>query len=190
MTSTSQGRYFASLTVETINWLLEVDLTGLSKPWKGSIPFPVYILGEDDDVSSSLFERSPQLIDICDYLNGQQYPTTRLYFSPKAYPPPTSNADMAGKNAKEYQGWKDLKRDLCISAHSAGNPIISNGKKGVLMSRSFTCVNFRRIKSKAQEVSMENPLRGASMTSNDKGNRRLDGKKGPRKIQNNDQHYS
>ena len=58
------------------------------------------------------------------------------------------------------------------------------------MSRSFTCVNFRRIKSKAQEVSTENPLRGASMTNNDKGNRRLDGKKGPRKIQINDQTHT
>ena len=114
MISTSQGRYCASLSVEAINPLLDVELTGLSKPRKGSIPFSVFIVGEEGDVSSSLFQRNPLSIDLCDYLNGQQYPTRRLYFCPKAYPPPTNNADMAGKNAKEYQGWKDLKRDFAF----------------------------------------------------------------------------
>ena len=93
---------------------------------------------------------------------------------------------MAGSNALEYQGWKDLKRDLCISAHNAGNPIHSNGSNGKNTSRVFRCINHRNNKSNAQEVTTENPLRGASMTNNDKGNQRFEGKKGLRKIKTHD----
>ena len=186
MTTTSQQRYFASLSTEAINQLLDSELIALSKPWKGSIPFSVFILGEQDAISSALFQVTPQSIDIAEFLNGQQYPTRRLYFCPKAYPPPANIDDMAGSNALEYQGWKDLKRDLCISAHNAGNPILSNGSNGKNASRIFRCINHRNFKSNAQEVTTENPLRGASMTNNEKGNRRFEGKKDPRKIKTYD----
>jgi len=81
MTITTAGRYFASLSNEAINQLLDSELIALSKPWKGSIPFSVFVLGEEDAISSTLFQVTPQFIDIADYLNGQQYPTRRLYFS-------------------------------------------------------------------------------------------------------------
>ncbi len=54
------------------------------------------------------------------------YPAAKLAFCPNTYKPPISNDEMNSKYAKSCNGWTDLRRDLSISAHDAGNPIVSN----------------------------------------------------------------
>lgn len=160
---------------------MDSEISLLSKPWKGSIPFSVFILCEDDPISSKIFDQCAQEIDICDYLNGNKYPTKRLYFCPQRYPPPNDN-EMSGKNSNQCKGWMDLKRDLEISAHQAGNPIKADGSGTNINLRYFRCSKSRAMKSNAQVVNADNPHRGTSMVNNDKGNRRKGGQKAPRKI--------
>jgi hypothetical protein len=55
------------------------------------------------------------------------YPAARLAFFANTYKPPISNDEMNSKYAESCNGWTDLRRDLSIAAHDAGNPIVSNG---------------------------------------------------------------
>jgi len=52
--------HFSSLSVSEINNLLDGELATLSKPRKGSIPFPVYVIDECDVVTSDTFNKLPQ----------------------------------------------------------------------------------------------------------------------------------
>ena len=57
------------------------------------------------------------------------YPAARLAFCPNTYKPPSSNDEITSKNSETCNGWMDLRRDLFIAAHDAGNSIISNGSQ-------------------------------------------------------------
>lgn len=182
--SFSQGGHFASLSTEQVQQLLGAELKALTEPWHGSIPFKAYVVMEKDmDDISALFNVPPQEINMCDYLNGGRFPTVQLRFCPKAYPPPSSNEQMKGKET--CPGWEDLKRDICISAHEAGNPVKSNGSStGKSSDRVFKCSgNDRHTKSRAMEVMGDNQYRKTSLVNNDKSNRRPKGKTKPRKAQ-------
>ena len=152
--------HFSSLSVTKINNLLDDELAVLSKPWKGSIPFPAYVINVYDVVNSGTFDKPPQDIDICNILDAQRYPIKCLYFCPKKYPPPLEGEMSV---TKQCIGWVDLKRDLCTSAHSAGNPIICNGSnrrsEDVPQLMHFKYGGSKLKKSKAQEVTATNQYR-------------------------------
>jgi hypothetical protein len=57
------------------------------------------------------------------------YPAARLAFCGNTYKPPSSNDEMIRNNSDKCNRWTDLRRDLLIAAHDAGNPIISNGSQ-------------------------------------------------------------
>ena len=72
------------------------------------------------------------------------YPAQRLYFCPKSYPPPSSIEDMDSSN-DVHPGFERLRRDLCVAALAAGNPICSNGRDGGMEgTRAFRCTCWRR----------------------------------------------
>ncbi len=174
---------FATLDTRAIQDLLDTQVQSFSHPWKASIPFTVYVLGEDED-PSSVYSSEPQDVDICDYLANGKYPTKSLYFCSKTYPPPSNDTEMKpiarGKECA-HEPWLRLKRELALAAHKAGNPIVCNG--GGAGKREFRCASsFRDRKSEAMEVTEENPYRSACLINNDKANRRENGKQKPRKI--------
>jgi len=115
-------------------------------PWKGSIPFSVFVLGYEDKIGNnvlSIFGRPPEKVDICDFLKGRKYPSQRLYFCPRTYPPPTNDDEMLRENDKQpVKGWVHLKNNLCRAARDAGNPIMTNG--GCRSSRKFKCANSQK----------------------------------------------
>ena len=95
------------------------------------------------------------LIDICDFLGGEKYPTMRLHFSSTDYPPPKTNEDMSIDLASS--GWADLCRDLMTAAHSAGNSIICNGSSTV-MNKVFMCGTFyQKTRTSAMNVTDNKP---------------------------------
>jgi len=97
----------------------------------------------------------PPLIDICDFLGGEKYPTMRLHFSSTDYPPPKTNEDMSIDLASS--GWADLCRDLMTAAHSAGNSIICNGSSTVT-NKVFMCGTFnRKTRTSAMIVTDDKP---------------------------------
>lgn len=181
----SNSNYFSTLSTAEVQRLLDEQIESLSKPWKGTLPFPVHIATEKDHVSTSFFDKPPVVVDICAYLNGAGHPAIKLYFCPKKYPPPTSSAEMKGKSASsEHSSWCSLKRDLCVAAHESGNLISANGGGQY---RKFVCAGSRQRQRKSMCVTTKTPYRGTTLVNNDKGNRRNDGKKMPRKIKTKDQ---
>ena len=56
--------HFSYLSVSEIKNLIDGELAALSKPWKGSIPFPIYVIYECDVVTSDTFDKLQQDIDI------------------------------------------------------------------------------------------------------------------------------
>lgn len=172
----------SSMTAEDIHLLLDQQLHSLSNPWDASIPFPVRIIPSPDaDIASVLLKSDLEVVDLCDYLNGGRYPTSRLYFCPKTYPPPSNNDEMKGKDAaNKCRGWHDLKRDIERAAHSAGSPILCNGSssKGNANSRVFVCGHKHRTeRSRAMEPTAEKPMRESSLV-HDRKNNRVGGKGG------------
>mmetsp|Transcript_6714 Transcript_6714/g.15284 ORF Transcript_6714/g.15284 Transcript_6714/m.15284 type:complete len:413 (+) Transcript_6714:126-1364(+) len=133
-------------------------------PWKGSIPFSVYVLGEEDMHGNnvlSIFGRPPQKVDICYYLNGgpdrAQDAAKRLYFCPRTYPPPKNNDEMTqAKDKQPCKGWVHLKNSLYKAARDAGSPIFSDGgDRG--SDRIFRCfVGYRTNQSRAAKKKREN----------------------------------
>ena len=72
---------------------MDEQISDLSQPWLVSLLFNVCVIENDtvthlDDVS----DVDLQSVDIVQYLNGQKYPTHKLYFSRLDYvsPPPHS----------------------------------------------------------------------------------------------------
>ena len=184
----------------TIQSLLDSHIESLSSSWKGSIPFYVYPVTDKNNVTPEIFDSPPQPVDICDYLNGQNRVYQRLYFSPMKYPPPTSPDDMKVRRSllkkrrnkttampeshgKEYLGWIELRRDLEIAAHDAGNPIIANGAGGSgSNNRIMKCAECNRsARSTAMDVTSDNPFRETSLIHNRRNNRRA-GMKGPKRF--------
>ena len=72
--------HFSSLSVSEINNDLDCALAALSNPWKGSIPFPAYVINKCNVVTSDTFD-IPQDIKICDYLDAQKYPVKSICLS-------------------------------------------------------------------------------------------------------------
>jgi hypothetical protein len=86
------------------------------------------------------------------------YPAAMLAFCPNTYKPPISNDEMNSKYAESCNGWTDLRRDLSIAAHDAGNPIVSNGSQQSIgretNNRVFECGTFHRsTRTSAMELS-------------------------------------
>ncbi len=117
------------IDIESIQSDADLYLKELHEEWKASIPFMCYVINENDQPCTSPLRNTLSKIDICDYLGGQYYPAARLAFCPNTYKPPSSNHEMTSKNSESCNGWMDLRRDLSITAHDAGNPIISNGSQ-------------------------------------------------------------
>jgi hypothetical protein len=89
----AKGIMYANLSTSDIQDLIDNEVLGFSKPWKGKIPFHLRVVnyGMDD---ASIHEQPLQLLDICDYLDGQDSKCRRLYFSNEKYPPPSNDIDM------------------------------------------------------------------------------------------------
>lgn len=120
--------------------------------WQGSIPFSVFILDDTTKDISSIFDRPPQNVDICHYLEAQKYPTRRLYFCPETYPPPANDEEMEHVKSNKCAKWMSLKKDLHTAAHDAGSPIQSNGGRSHGHSlRNFRCSHaYRKMPSKGK----------------------------------------
>ena len=176
---------YASLGNSDVHALLDQQVSSLSRPWKGSIPFKVYPIMDKATVTEEIFDAPPQEVDICDYINGQKRPMHRLYFCPVTYPPPKSPDEMINKQKRSevYKGWLDLKRDLEVSAFEQGNPIVSNGSNSNKVgNRVFKCATLFRstYNTRAMDVTADNPYRDTSLVWNRKNNRR-DGIYGPKR---------
>ena len=179
---------------QSIHHLLDAQVKEMSSQWKGSIPFQCHQLTSLTDASSPLpFPSPPPMLDICDFLGGQKYPTARLYFCIIKYPPPQSNEDMICREIdNKCPGWIDLKWDVMVAAHEAGNPIICNGTQRSssdnFNNRFFKCgMLYRHTRpSRAMELNNENVYRESSLINNRKNNRK-DGIHGPKRIKTVDQ---
>ncbi len=112
------------IDIKSIQSDVDSYLKELHEEWKASIPFMCYAINENDQPCTSLLGNTLSKIDICNYLGGQTYPAARLAFCPNTYKPPSSNDEMTSKNSESCNGWTDLRRDLSIAAHDAGNSII------------------------------------------------------------------
>jgi hypothetical protein len=108
---------------------VDLYLKELHEEWKASIPFTCYVINENDQPCTSPLGNALSKIDICDYLGGQMYPAARLAFCANTYKPPSSNNELTSKNSESCNGWMDLRRDLSIAAHDAGNSFVFNGFK-------------------------------------------------------------
>lgn len=169
----------ASMSTEEIQEMFRMKVTtAMTQPWRGSVPFHCYIHSDIDpkkDVEQQLSTDELQYIDICDFLNGQKYPVTKLYFCPVKYPRDTSVV-----LSQPCSSWTILRIDLEKAGLSAGNEIYSNG--GGKGRRQIRCIGAGRQRSSADGTIGESTecsvsiYRNTSLINNDKGNRR--GKKG------------
>ncbi len=103
-----------------IQKLFDESILNMSKPWIGKLTFPVFRWcdGLDHNV---MFSNLPENIDICEYLNGDNGSSDKLYFCRKEYPPPSDQSKI-----NECSGRKDLRRKIEKLALDCGNPIVSN----------------------------------------------------------------
>jgi hypothetical protein len=157
---------------------VDLQISQLSDPWVGSLPFQVRIIYDEhkDDVAGV----EPTIVDITKYFNGGKYPCLKLYFSTELYEPPLgppSTTDLTG-----VASWVTLRQDLCIAAHKSGSPIFSNGKSGCQGGRVFRCLFHRRDDSQCYSTPSTTEYRSTSMVKNDKGNRRPNGRTLPRRT--------
>jgi hypothetical protein len=114
------------IDIESIQSDVDSYLKELHEEWEASIPFTCYVINENDHPCTSPIGNTLSKIDICNYLGGQMYPAGRLAFCPNTYKPPSSNDEMTNQNSESCNGWTELRRDLSIAAHDAGNPIVFN----------------------------------------------------------------
>ncbi len=179
---------------QSIHHLLDAQVKEMSSQWKGSIPFQCHQLTSLTDASSPLpFPSPPPMLDICDFFGGQKYPTARLYFCKIKYPPPQSNEDMICREIdNKCPGWIDLKHDVMVAAHEAGNPIVCNGTQRSSSDNFNNCffkcrMLYRHTRpSRAMELNNENVYRESSLINKWKNNRK-DGIHGPNRIKTVDQ---
>ena len=172
---------YSNLSSDDIHRLLDDEVSSLSRPWDGTIMFPVYVVKEMTSFTPSIFHSPPEEVDICSYLDSAKYPTERLYFSPSKYIPPSDDSHMSSNEGGFFRGWIDLKRDLEIASIAAGHAIISNG--GKKSNRRFVCGCMSRParRSYAMKVTPDNPYREVSLVNN-RQNNRPDGMNGPKKV--------
>ena len=90
---------------------LDEEITQLSQPWLASLPFHGCVIENDkvthlDDVS----DVELQSVDMFHYLNGQKYPTHKLYFSRLDYPPLTFSPLLPGSDLNKVSSWTALKK--------------------------------------------------------------------------------
>ncbi len=111
------------IDIESIQSDVDLYIKELHEEWKASIQFMCYIINESDKACTSPLGNTLSKIDICGYLGGQMYPAARLAFCPNTYKPPSSNDEMTSMNSESCNRWTDLRRDLSIAAHDAGNPM-------------------------------------------------------------------
>ena len=92
----------SSMSVSSIQTLLDKRLHSLTCPWKASIPFSLYVVDIGEEMSPSLFDESPNTVDLCSFLNGQKLSASRLYFNPLTYPPPINDDVMKGGRGEPH----------------------------------------------------------------------------------------
>ena len=140
------------------------------------------------EISSALFSGDPQELDICTFL-GKDRRYSRLYFSPKHFPPPpVTEGGLIGSAINDLKAWKELKFKLERAAFNSGNPIISNGpSKPKAQDRRFVCACKHRDKYGKGKMTKEETKcvesRDYRMVSliNDRRNNRPRGKTLPRR---------
>ena len=104
---------FASMSLPSIQKLLDERIATLSVPWKATIPFPLFIVDRLTIPNANIFNFDIETADICSFLDGQRKDIARLYFCPVKYPPPTNDEEMKGKETdNKCSGWQRLKKDL------------------------------------------------------------------------------
>ena len=71
----SNGIMYANLPTSDIQDRIDKEVLGFSKTWKGKIPFHLRVVnyGMDD---ATIHKQPLQLLDICDYLDGQDIKCT------------------------------------------------------------------------------------------------------------------
>lgn len=147
----------------------------LSAPWTGSIMFPVYPVHDKKDAPlENIFSKPPETHDICTFLGGgSTCGNNRLYFCPKTYPPPAEGAteDEIGEKIGA------IDQALKNAASAAGSPLAVSrcGKKSLGFERNYQC-DHSYFKHKPLTTKSDVPYRATSLISNDKSNRRKDGK--------------
>ena len=87
---------FAALSSDEVATLADDTVLQLSKPWLGSIPFPVHVVEGQTPllISAEIFDKPPTTVDIVQYLEQGKHPAQRLYFSNLKYPPPQSMGEF------------------------------------------------------------------------------------------------
>jgi hypothetical protein len=150
--------HIGHIDIKSIQSDVHVYLKELHEEWKASIQFMCYIINENDKPCTSPLGNTLSKIDICNHLGGQMYPTARLAFCPNTYKPPSSNDEITSKNSESCNGWTDLRRDLSIAVHDAGNPIVSNGSQQSIgrdtNNRLFQCgIFYQSTRTSAMELS-------------------------------------
>jgi hypothetical protein len=137
------------------------------------------VIYDPSELTNDFMPTPPPLIDICNFLGGEKYPTMRLHFSSTDYPSPKTNEDMSIDLASS--GWADLSRDLMTAAHSTGNSIICNGSSNVI-NKVFMCGTFyRKTRTSAMNVTDDKPYR-ETLLINDRMNNRQGGLSYPKRI--------
>ena len=180
------------MSVGDIQKLLDERLVSLNSKWKASIPFPLYPVekqkkkrheNKKQEYNCSIFDADIRTLDICSYLNGQQSNISRLYFSPKKYPPPENDELMKGRDVdNKCPSWLSLKKDLESVSYDFGNPITSNGavpgekdKFGnrSMNNRRFVCGTIGRLKRKSRAMAITDTAqyRESTLINNQKNNR-------------------
>ena len=132
-------------------------ISALSDDWLGQIPFLICVVrGELDPATKELPADLFGTDNICRYLRGGMRPVSRFYFCPRTYPPPSTVEDMDGGGPIVHPGFESLRRDLCVAALTAGNPICSNGTSGgPCGTRKFQCSCWRpRVRSSIDAISV------------------------------------
>jgi len=176
----AKGIMYANLSTSEVQDLIDKEVLGFSKPWKGKIPFHLRVVnyGMDD---TSIHKQPLQLLDICDYLDGQDSKCKRLYFSIEKYPPPSNDIDMKATDESgntNCAGFNSLMFDLKLAAENAGSPIVMNGggtdkDDGREQRRRASCAHCyrRKRKSRAMPITAANPLKKTSLVNDRQNNR-------------------
>ncbi len=114
-----------------------------------------------------------------------------MAFCPTTYKPPISNDEINTKNAESCNGWTDLRRDLSIAAHDAGNPIVSNHSQQSIRretnNRMFRCGTFHCSTRTSAMESSDIAQYQCTYLVNDRKNNRVKGKHLPKQIKTVDQ---
>ena len=143
--------------------------TQTGQTWEGTILFTVIPFHDNQ-----MFQRMEN-INICNYFGGKSC-FSKLYFDPEVYP-------KTSKNPSDCPNFQKLRIEIQSSALKCGSPILSNG--GGLKRRQFTCsqCSRRRISLEKKNSQKDKSLYWqGSLVNDEKSNRRVGGKKLPRRT--------